>query len=189
MVLSIAWDERIQQPFLLVVLGVLASFPLSELAIQIVHSLLINTFPPEPLPKMDFRLRIPDEAATLVVVPMMLSSAAAVRTEVEKLEIRYLGNSEQNLSFALFTDFIDAAEPSTPADAGLLRSAKEAIARLNLKYPSARFLLFHRPRSWSETQQQWIGRERKRARSANSPRCWLGMEIQPSALKELYRLR
>ncbi|MEO5926407.1 MAG: glucoamylase family protein [Bryobacteraceae bacterium] len=163
-VLSIARDAQIQQPFLLVILGALASLPLSELAIQIVHSLLINTFPPEPLPRMDFSRGVPDDAATLVVIPMMLSSEDAVRSEAEKLEIRYLANREHNLSFALFSDFLDAPEQTLPADAALLAAARQSIVELNRKYPEACFLMFHRPRTWSKTQQLWIGRERKRGK-------------------------
>ena len=85
-------------------------FPLSELAIQIVHALIIATFPPSKLPKMDYESGIPDDCATLVVVPMMLVSEAAIRGELEKLEVRYLANPDANLSFALFSDFLDAPE-------------------------------------------------------------------------------
>ena len=67
-------------------------FPLSELSIQIVNALVISLLPPEPLPKLDFRDGIPADHATLVVVPMMLTSREAIRAEIEKLEVRFLGN-------------------------------------------------------------------------------------------------
>ena len=92
--LALAWDAGVRQPAMLAVLGVLALFPLSELAIQIVNALVISLLPPEPLPKMDFREGIPPEHATLVVVPMMLSSLEVVRREIEKLEVRFLANQE-----------------------------------------------------------------------------------------------
>ncbi|MEP7352546.1 MAG: glucoamylase family protein [Acidobacteriota bacterium] len=163
-VTSVALEAGIQQPSLLVLLGILASLPLSELAIQMTHSLLINTFPPEPLPKMNFLGGAPAEAATMVVVPMMLSTVESVKNESEKLEVRYLANRESNLSFALFSDFLDASEASTPSDAPLLLAARQAIAGLNQKYPQACFLLFHRARTWSVSEQAWIGRERKRGK-------------------------
>ena len=97
--LALAWDAGVRQPAMLAVLGVLALFPLSELAIQIVNALVISLLPPDPLPKMDFREGIPPEHATLVVVPMMLSSLEVVRREVEKLEVRFLANQESNLFF------------------------------------------------------------------------------------------
>ncbi len=94
---GLAWDRGIREPLLLALLAGLAAFPLSELAIQTLHSLLISTFPPELLPKLDYQAGIPEESATLVVVPMMLSNPAVVRREVEKLEIRYLANRQDHL--------------------------------------------------------------------------------------------
>ena len=161
---ALAWDGGVRQPPLLAVLGVLALFPLSELAIQIVNALVISLLPPDPLPKMDFQAGIPPENATLVVIPMMLSSGKVVSEEIEKLEVRYLANREVNLFFALLSDFTDSSEPTIPADADLLQAAKAGIAELNNRYPGARFLLFHRERVWSESEQKWIGRERKRGK-------------------------
>ena len=160
----LAWDQGIQQPFLLALLVGLAAFPLSELAIQTLHSLLVSTFPPELLPKLDYQSGIPEESATLVVVPMMLSNPAVVRREVEKLEIRFLANRQDHLTFSLFSDFMDADHRVTPIDAEVLAEARDGIAELNRKYVAIGFVLFHRPRIWSSTQQCWIGRERKRGK-------------------------
>ncbi len=162
--LLFAYESGMHQPALLILLGALASFPLSELAIQIIHSLVISTLPPAVLPKMDFEDGIPVEHATLVVVPMMLASRFVVRKELEKLEVRYLANREVNLSFALFSDFMDSSEPSQPGDDALLQSAADGIVALNSKYPQAHFLWFHRGREWSKSEQAWIGRERKRGK-------------------------
>ena len=101
--LALAWEGGVHQQTMLAVLGALALFPLSELSIQIVNALVISLLPPDPLPKMDFEEGIPREHATLVVVPMMLTSLEVVRREVEKLEVRYLANREANLFFSLFS--------------------------------------------------------------------------------------
>src|SRR5579862_538038 len=90
--LALAWDAGVHERGMLAVLGILALFPLSELALQMVNALVISLLPPEPMPKMDFRDGIPPEHATLIVVPMMLSSADVVRRELEKLEVRFLAN-------------------------------------------------------------------------------------------------
>ncbi len=95
---------------------------------------------------------------------MMLSSADVVRRELEKLEVRFLANQDANLFFSLFSDFTDAAQATAPGDDELLRAAREGIAGLNTRYPGGRFLLFHRSRVWSESEQRWIGRERKRGK-------------------------
>jgi cyclic beta-1,2-glucan glucanotransferase len=161
---AVAGETGIAPRWVLAILSALALFPLSELSIQIVNALVISLFPPSILPKMNYKEGIPSDRATLVVVPMMLSSEAVVEGEIQKLEVRFLANPEANLFFALFSDFSDAPELSAPGDAALLNTARAGIAGLNTRYPGGRFLLFHRPRTWSETQQCWIGRERKRGK-------------------------
>ncbi len=162
--LTVAWAVGVRQPLLLTILGTLALFPLSELAIQIVNALVISLLPPDPLPKMDFKEGIPPDHTTLVVVPMMLSSTDVVRQEVEKLEVRFLANQEANVFYSLFPDFTDAQEANAFGDAEVLAAARQGIEQLNARYPGNRFLLFHRPRLWSESERRWIGRERKRGK-------------------------
>ena len=167
MAVIVASNAGMARNWILIVLGVVGLFPLSELALQIVNVLIVSLLPPQPLPKMDFRDGIPPQNSTLIVVPMMLSSLRDVRTALEKLEVRYLGNRNVNLFYSLFSDFADAPEAVTPSDARLLKAAREGIAALNKRHPSAdgeRFLLFHRPRVWSESEQCWMGRERKRGK-------------------------
>jgi cyclic beta-1,2-glucan synthetase len=172
----LAREGGVHQAAILVALTALAIFPLSELCIQIVNAFVMSLLPPDPLPKLDFRNGIPPEHATLVVVPMMLNSHEVIRIELEKLEVRFLGNRNANVFYSLFPDFTDSLEPSTPQDADLLQTARNGIAALNARYPLSaepgfppetagdRFLLFHRPRVWSNSEQMWIGRERKRGK-------------------------
>ena len=169
--LALAWEEGVHERVLLAVLGALALLPLGELAIQIVNALVISLLPPDLLPKMDFREGIPSECATLVVVPMMLTNREVLRQEMEKLEVRYLANREENLFFSLFSDFTDSIEPTASTDAALFEAARDGIHQLNERYPfpagfpeGGRFLLFHRQRIWSESERLWIGRERKRGK-------------------------
>jgi cyclic beta-1,2-glucan synthetase len=157
-------ESHVHQHLLVGLLMTLALFPLSELSIQIVQALLVSLLPPGILPKLHLAGGIPDESATLVAVPMMLGSAGAIRRELEKLETRYLGNPEANLSFALLSDFLDAPQQTAPKDAGLLEIARKGIAELNARSPGQPFLFFHRPRTWSESEQKWIGKERKRGK-------------------------
>ena len=164
-------------------LGLLALFPLSELAIQIVNALVISLLPPDELPAMDFKDGIPPDQATLVVVPMMLSSLEVARREVEKLEVRFLANRQANLFFSLFSDFTDAPEQAMPGDADLVRAVRDGIAGLNSRYPRGAFLLFHRQREWSESEQKWIGRERKRGK-IEELNAYLAGEGRPEILLE-----
>src|SRR5207237_9655469 len=89
---------------------------------------------------------------------------------IESLEVRFLANRDQNLSFGLLTDFRDAHEETLPEDEPLLRLAQQRIADLNEKYSDEQnetFFLFHRPRQWNPRERMWIGYERKRGKLAD----------------------
>jgi cyclic beta-1,2-glucan synthetase len=149
----------------LIGLSLLLLIPVSQLAVEVVNYLVTRLLPPRTLPKMDFAdAGIPDEFRTLVVVPMMLTNAEAVRVEVEKLEIRYLANKEANLLFSLFTDYTDSATLTREDDSPLLQSASACLEELNQRHGGERFFLFHRERTWSESEQKFIGWERKRGK-------------------------
>ncbi|HEX6614573.1 MAG TPA: glucoamylase family protein [Rhodanobacteraceae bacterium] len=148
---------------LLVALFIGASHP----AVAMVNWLMSMLVPPELLPRMSFSGGIPDDCRTLVVVPWLLGSEAGLDEQLDLLEIRYLGNRDPNLHFALLTDFPDAPMRDMPQDAALLAAAVAGIERLNEKYPlpgSTRFHLFHRPREWNERERAWMGFERKRGK-------------------------
>jgi cellobiose phosphorylase len=148
---------------LLVALFVATSQP----AVALVNWLLGMLVPAQLLPRMSFAGGIPDHCRTLVVVPWLLGSSHGLAEQLDALEIRYLGNRDANLRYALLTDFPDAIERDMPGDAALLAAVTAGIDRLNAKYPlpgSTRFYLFHRPREWNARQQVWMGFERKRGK-------------------------
>ncbi len=152
-------------PAIRIGLLLLLLIPVSQLAIETVNYLLTRFLPTRTLPKMDFETSgIPDAFRTLVVVPMMLTNEATVRAEVDKLEIRYLANKEVNLLFSLFTDYTDAATLSRDDDQRLLNMAIDRLAELNGRYGDGLFFLFHRERNWSDSEQKFIGWERKRGK-------------------------
>ena len=143
----------------------LLTFPASQLVTEWVNYLISRVLPARRLPKLDFSEDgIPDAYRTLVVVPMMLVDERTIQNEIEKLEIRYLGNKEQNLVFALFSDFTDADSISVDSDGPFLKAAEEGIKKLNQQYGENRFYLFHRQRTWSKSENKFIGWERKRGK-------------------------
>ncbi len=146
-------------------LTLLLALPASQLALEGLNYLAMRILPPRALPKMDFEISgVPDQFRTLVVVPVLLGDPQSIRSEVEKLEVRYLANRENNLLFSLFTDYRDADEAYREDDARLLGAAIEDIESLNRRYGERRFFLFHRERMWSESEEKFIGWERKRGK-------------------------
>jgi len=139
----------------------------SALVVPIVHTLITLTVPPRTLPRLDFSDGIPAEHRTMVVVPTLIGGPADVSDLLQALEIRYLGNRDKNLFFALLTDFRDAHEAVRPDDDALLELACRGIEELNEKYSDDRpsvFYLFHRPRVWNPYESLWMGYERKRGK-------------------------
>lgn len=157
-----------------IVIAGLALFPASELAVQIVGHLVTTLLPPQPLPKLSFDDGIPDEWRTLVVVPELLVTVDSIRDAWELLEIRYLANQDPNLHFALLADLTDAARPEMPEDDALLAAAKDGLEQLNDRYEGSPFSLFVRRRRWSESEQVWMGWERKRGKLEDLNRLLVG---------------
>lgn len=142
----------------------LSLLPISELSVQFVN-LILNLFLLTPLlPKMSFETGVPLEYKTLVVVPMMLLTPESIRSEIDRLEIRYLANTDNFLKFALFSDFTDAKTPHAETDNALLKIAIDGLNTLEEKYGHGKFFLFHRQRTWSNSENRWIGEERKRGK-------------------------
>jgi cellobiose phosphorylase len=142
-----------------------------QIGISVVNWLATALATPHPLPRLDFRKGIPKEHRTLVVVPTMLSSEAGVDDLLAGLELRYLANRDEQLRFALLTDFEDAAKEVMPADESLVQLAIHGIEQLNERYaptnggsPTAIFYLLHRPRRWNAREGVWMGYERKRGK-------------------------
>lgn len=140
---------------------------ISALAVPLVNLLVTLIMPPRALPRLDFSSGIPLLHRTMVVVPTLLSKPQDIDHLLEALEIRYLGNRDANLFFALLTDFPDAPEQTMPEDEALLAQAREAVKALNASYSEDRpcvFYLFHRPRLWNPIERVWMGYERKRGK-------------------------
>ena len=149
-------------------LALLALIPASDAALALVNYGATARFDAITLPSLELKGGVPASLRTMVVMPTLLTSRESIAEQVERLEVHHLANAEGDLSFALLSDWIDAATESAPGDEELLRAATDAIAELNRRHgPAAdgdRFLLLHRRRLWNEGQGKWIGWERKRGK-------------------------
>lgn len=155
--------EHVPSNFLavFVILGVL---PVSELVIQVQNILFTLFLRPFILPKLEFKNGIPKEYKTLVVIPSMLINQESIQSDLRDLEIRYLANRDPELKFSLFTDFVDSKFEGSKEDDLLAQYAVDGILALNEKYEEGTFFLFHRKRRWSDTENAYIGQERKRGK-------------------------
>jgi cyclic beta-1,2-glucan synthetase len=166
--LTVMYEVRTQPGLVMFVIAVLVSLiPASDLAVSVLNWDATHFFEPRLLPNIDLSKGIPADARTMVVVPVIFNDEETVSALIDKLEISYLANQDENLYFALLSDFADATTREMPGDQEILEAAKAGIERLNQRYTpgeTIRFHLFHRPRRWCETEQKWIGWERKRGK-------------------------
>jgi len=154
---------------ILVLLGLLAAVPASDLAIALINRVVMALLGPRALPRMELRNGIPEDLRTIVVVPTLLTTQHAIEEQVERLEVHYLANADGDLRFALLSDWVDAPSESLAGDDELLAAAVDGVVRLNQRYGpasggGARFFLFQRRRVWNECERTWMGWERKRGK-------------------------
>src|SRR3984957_3078466 len=151
----------------LTLFAMLALFlPCSQAAVQMTNYLVISLLRPQILPKLDLSEGVQNDCMTLVAVPSLLLDEVQVRRLVDDLEVRFLGNHDRNLHFALLTDLPDSRSEPREVDP-LVDLCSELIDALNEKYAGqgmGSFLLFHRHRVYNPREKVWMGWERKRGK-------------------------
>jgi len=152
----------------LLALAVAGFIPASDVAVAVVNRAITQQVGATLLPGLELRQGVPTELRTIVVVPTLLTTLAAVAEQIERLEVHHLSNPDENFTFALLSDWRDSASEHAQDDETLLAAATAGIADLNARYgrtgDDARFFLLHRRRVWNEGEGKWIGWERKRGK-------------------------
>jgi cyclic beta-1,2-glucan synthetase len=101
---------------LLWLLGLLAAVHASTSPITLVNRAVTRGVGASRLPGLELRDWRSAHLRTLVAMPVLLNSRAAVEEHVHRLEIHYLASPDQHLHFALLTDWMDAATEHAPED-------------------------------------------------------------------------
>ena len=133
-------------------------FGVFDLIKSLGEALLRRILPSHPIPKLKLE-QIPKEAKTLVVIPTLLTKEDPAL--FERIEGFYLANKDDNILFGLLFDLSDSKSETTEQDEALLAYAEEKISALNEIY-GEHFFLAVRKRSFSRSENKYIGSERKR---------------------------
>ena len=139
--------------------------PISEIVLRLINYILSKIKKPTIIPKLNFEDGIPKEFTTFVVIPTILKTKEKVREMIKKLEVYYLANPHENLYFALLGDVSEENSKNMDFDKEVINVALKEIQKLNEKYKINGFNRFHflyRKRTWSDTENKFIGWERKR---------------------------
>ncbi len=150
----------------LALIAIAAIIPISDSCLNLLNLFVTRLIKPRVLPKIDLDKDIPNLENAFVIVPTILADKNAASRVLDGLEIRYLSNHEDNLFFALLSDFVDSNSESMDEDSELLDFLISGIDELNQKYSNhhKKFFLFHRKRLWNCSENKWMGFERKRGK-------------------------
>ena len=148
-----------------ILISIMLYIPVSEIFLRIENYIMSKLKKPSIIPKMDYEKGIPEDKSTFVVIPTILKSKEKVKEMFEKLEIYYLANKSRNIYFALLGDCSEESSPTKDFDAEVISTGIEICNKLNEKYKTDNFNVFHflyRKREWNDCEKSYIGWERKR---------------------------
>ena len=157
--------------------------PMSQVVIDLFNWLLGKLHKPMGTFKIKFKDGIiPEEYATMVIMPTILKNKEKTVELLEQLEVYYLSNinrgegkigsgerraengenAVQNLYYTLVGDAAAYKEADAPWDQEVVQAGLAKVRELNEKYGAPIFNFVYRKRAWSEGEQTWLGHERKR---------------------------
>ena len=157
-------NTQIKNTIIAIVSFIILLIPCSEIVIQIVQEISNKTIKPKLIPKMDYSKGIPEDKATMVVIPTIVKTRDKVKELFEKLEIYYIANKSPNLYFTLLGDCSESNKKEEPFDQEVIQEGIKQIKRLNEKYPNDTpiFNFIYRKREWNSSEGSYLGWERKR---------------------------
>ena len=162
--------------WLTALLTVLLWVPMSQVVIDLFNWLLSKLHKPRGTFKLKFKEGlIPDEYATMVIMPTILKNKQKTVELLEQLEVYYLSNinrgegrdsftgaNGQNLYYTLIGDAAAYKEADAPWDDEVVEAGLAKVKELNEKYGAPIFNFVDRRRAWSEGERTFLGHERKR---------------------------
>ena len=166
-----------QFPILNFLLVLLLWVPMSQIVIDLFSQLLYRLHKPRGTFKLKFKDGlIPDEYATMVIMPTILKNKDKVEELMGVLEMYYLsninrgegrlmseaGNGSQNLYYTLVGDAAAYKEADAPWDDEVAQAGLAKVKELNEKYGAPIFNFVYRRRAWSDGERTFLGHERKR---------------------------
>src|SRR5207247_24388 len=113
----------------LALLALLGLIPSIDAAMALVNRSVTRELGATILPGLELRDGVPSHLRTMVAVPILLTTQAALEGQIERLEIHHLASPEGELYFALLSDWTDAATETVAGDNALLEAAAAGIAR------------------------------------------------------------
>ena len=158
--------ERDIHPINLVITLIIVAPLLLGIALELTNFMFTRHIKVKKIPSLDYLNKIPDEARTFVVMPVIVSTKEQGLEYMDRLQKHYLANRQPNLYFALLIDHKDSPDQYTPEDEVIESAIVSRMNELNEMYNAEhqRFSLFIRNRKWNKSENCYMGWERKRGK-------------------------
>ena len=163
--LSLLLNLKVKNIAITIISFLLFLIPSSEVAIQVLQSILSKTVKPKLIPKIDFSNGLNKENSTMVVIPTIVKDRKKVAQMFKNLEVYYLANKSKNLYFTLLGDCSESTRQDEPFDSEVIDEGLKQVKELNEKYKNEDFPIFnfiYRSREWNALESRYLGWERKR---------------------------
>ena len=143
------------------VIPLLLYLPVWEILRYPIENASVRNIVPKKFASLDTDSKTVSETYALITLSVILPDADKICGLRERLEDLYLSNAYGNIKICCLADFRASDAPRKSEDKHILNALNKAVDELNEKYGGG-FMAAVRPRSYSETQNEFIGKERKR---------------------------
>lgn len=116
---------------------------------------------PAKLLKMRFE-QIPDDARTLVVMPVLISDEQRGVELASQLEALGCLEDDRNIEYLLLGDFSDSSSEVCEGDGRIISATSEYLHAANERAGRVKYRLLYRRRAFSEREGKYMARDRKR---------------------------
>ena len=140
--------------------GVLLYLPVLDMILLLMRMTASLRRKPAPIFRMEVSYAQQQSKVAIAVSSMLPKASELAKTEAH-LRTLYLANRGTVSVVCLLADLPPGSEPETPSDQTDIEAAVKMIDRLNGQF-GGKFVIGLRERSFSQTEQAYIGRERKR---------------------------
>ena len=156
-------------------------FPVWEILRYPIEAAFSSGVAVRPMHRLNLEGMIPEEGATLIAVSTLLPGASQARKLGQHLEQLWRTNGHGSVKICVLADLKGAQSPTMPQDTSDLAASRREIEQLNRRHNGG-FVLIVRERSYSRTQEEYTGAERKRGAIEALIRYLRGEEVPFRAL-------
>lgn len=141
---------------------IISLIPIYAVAAAINNRIFVLINKPAYIPKMALKEGITKECATMVAVTSLITSLEDGQELLEKMQVYYAANQQDNIYFTLLSDFKERSIEIDQEEADIIEKIENEIENINKKYGSKIFFYAQRKRVYIPSEKKYTGKERKR---------------------------